>query len=437
MEPVLGQVQKWEHNPLFRAGTADTDGKDNGCGALYCTYPNVFRDPAGLYRCYYTELLEAEERGEKKLITALAYAQSADGFHWERPDLGITQYRGSRRNNLLLLHAHGSCVFYDEGERLESRRYKLITLEESKKRRMCAAFSEDGLHFGAYLQLDLGEEIIGDTHNFCFFDKRTGNYRLTTRAFSGGSRLVMSCTSKDFIRWSAAKQIFRGEFLNDQSYSMPVFFYAGLYFGLVSVYHGGDLEAPLYDKVECELICSPDCESFSRLTPHKAFIPLGKIYDDGCIYCSAPIEGPEEFVFYYTGANGLHSGFRQAGLQAAVLKKAYLAGMGPADKERAAWLRTQPFEAGKRRLYLTLRLEEGGSVQARLLEADGGTGAEGFGYEDFDGIRIGEGESEGEGEGESLLTWGKKEYPGPEGKYILELKIYRGVLHQVREAVKD
>lgn len=96
MEPVLGQVQKWEHNPLFRAGTADTDGKDNGCGALYCTYPNVFRDPVGLYRCYYTVLLEAEDKAGKKLITALAYARSADGFHWERPELGITEYRGSR-----------------------------------------------------------------------------------------------------------------------------------------------------------------------------------------------------------------------------------------------------------------------------------------------------------------------------------------------------
>ena len=112
MEPVLGKAVKSEKNPLFR-----DDNSEAGKNVRYCSYPNVFRDPAAeLYRCYYTVLLETEERqdgrdGEgNQLITALAYAQSPDGLAWERPALGITGFRGSSNNNLLRLYAHGSSV---------------------------------------------------------------------------------------------------------------------------------------------------------------------------------------------------------------------------------------------------------------------------------------------------------------------------------------
>ena len=32
----------------------------------------------------------------------IAYATSADGIHWERPNLGIVDFRGSTENNLRL-----------------------------------------------------------------------------------------------------------------------------------------------------------------------------------------------------------------------------------------------------------------------------------------------------------------------------------------------
>lgn len=430
MEPVLGRAVKSEKNPLFR-----DDNSEAGKNVRYCSYPNVFRDPAaGLYRCYYTVLLETEERqdgrnGEgNQLITALAYAQSPDGLAWERPALGITGFRGSSNNNLLRLYAHGSSVIYDEREKDPGRRYKLLTRDDRQPQKLCAAFSGDGLHFGEYKSIGLGKEIVGDTHNFCFYDNRTGSYRLTTRAFSGNNRLVMSCTSSDFIHWSGTKQIFRGNYLEDQSYSMPVFFYAGLYFGLVSIYHSGNMDSLLYDKVECELVCSTDCESFSRITPHKAFIPLEKPDNDGCVYCSAPVEQEDEWWFYYTGANGLHSGFRNASLQLARLKKAFLAGMGVIKKDQPAQLQTIPLEAAGQELYLTLRTEKGGSAAARLLEADGVTPAEGYGYEDFDTIPI--------SEGEWRLTWKGKPFPDSGGTCIVEFRADKAVLYQLREAGK-
>ena len=141
----------------FRDEAIETGEKDCGFGVCYCSYPNVFRDPAAkLYRCYYTVLLETGERHNKdneeghKLITALAYAQSPDGLEWERPALGITEFKGSCKNNLLRLYAHGSSVIYDELEKDPCRRYKLVTRDDREPRHICSAFSEDGLHFGEY-----------------------------------------------------------------------------------------------------------------------------------------------------------------------------------------------------------------------------------------------------------------------------------------------
>lgn len=40
--------------------------------------------------------------GDKEDRTFVAYAESEDGFQWQRPELGLQEYRGSKANNLLL-----------------------------------------------------------------------------------------------------------------------------------------------------------------------------------------------------------------------------------------------------------------------------------------------------------------------------------------------
>ena len=439
MEPVLGKPEKAAQNPLFRNDSRKKTGvipqNDPWKYQIYCSYPNIFRDPVlRRYRCYYTVLLETEEgkAGTKTergsgLITALAYAESEDGLHWERPALGLVEFRGGRENNLLRLYAHGSSLFYDYSEERADRRYKLFTRDDRNPVGMCVAFSEDGLRFGDYIPAGIEERIIGDTHNFCSFDAEKGEYFLTTRAFSNKNRLVMACSSRDFIHWSGAKQIFRGDTPEYQSYSMPVFSYAGLWFGLVSIYHGGDMDSPLYDKVECELVYGTDRESFSRVVPHESFLPLGSgkdAYDDGCIYCAAPVEHEEEFLFYYTGGNGKHTGFKNASLQLASLKKSRLAGMAPKDRERPGRLTTLPMPLKGQKLLLDSERERGGYICCRLLAADGKVTA-GFDFQDFD--------RPSEKNGEWTLTWNGQKSPAVPGDYMLEFTVYKAAVYQLKE----
>lgn len=93
---VSRPVKDAAHNPLFTQDQPWEVRIDNG-------YPNVLYDEeAGLYRCYYTLFIEdedsrladragAEQAGlysQARPCSRLAYAQSRDGIHWEKPSLG-------------------------------------------------------------------------------------------------------------------------------------------------------------------------------------------------------------------------------------------------------------------------------------------------------------------------------------------------------------
>ena len=64
--------------------------------------------------------------------TMLAYAESADGVSWLKPDVGTVEYNGSRDNNLVFgldlslgRHAIGAYVFKDPAA-LPDEAYKLV-----------------------------------------------------------------------------------------------------------------------------------------------------------------------------------------------------------------------------------------------------------------------------------------------------------------------
>ena len=72
---------------------------------------------------------------EEMLLTQnmhLAYAESSDGLHWERPSLGLFEYAGSKDNSIVLRNdlegsirgLHGMTVFIDPTS--EEERYKLV-----------------------------------------------------------------------------------------------------------------------------------------------------------------------------------------------------------------------------------------------------------------------------------------------------------------------
>lgn len=151
------------------------------------SYPNVFFDDlAGVYRCYYStftddeesEKYSLEERKERqylpraKRIVSLCYAESKDGVNWVKPNLGITEFRGSTENNIIGHFLHGTSVFLDKHDADENRRYKMFTKIDygNGVHFIAVAFSKDGLHFDEYIKVP-NFNPRADTHNHIIYDE--------------------------------------------------------------------------------------------------------------------------------------------------------------------------------------------------------------------------------------------------------------------------
>lgn len=124
-----------KNNPLFIQDMPWEIRIDNG-------YPNVIYDSREqIFHCYYTLFIEdkdtegttLQERTQRNYrprmdrVTSLAYAHSKDGIHWEKPSLGLVDWRGSKKNNLLFRYAHGTGVMLDEQDKDAGRRFKMVT----------------------------------------------------------------------------------------------------------------------------------------------------------------------------------------------------------------------------------------------------------------------------------------------------------------------
>ena len=117
-------------------------------------YPNVLWDAEEeRYKCWYSSFcVDYRSHGmtlEQRQSTlydsppdremAVCYATSRDGIGWQKPDLGLVHYRGSRANNMLLRGPHGAGVLKDARETDPARRYKMFTSLGEQEQRIAGA----------------------------------------------------------------------------------------------------------------------------------------------------------------------------------------------------------------------------------------------------------------------------------------------------------
>jgi hypothetical protein len=111
----------------------------------------------------------------------VAYAESLDGVHWTKPNLGIVKYEGSTSNNLVGLTSLEGVVFRDPTTPPEERYIYLTHLPSSG---MVRYHSPDGLHW----QRDKTPllRLGADTQNVSFWDERLKKYVLYLRGWQRG-----------------------------------------------------------------------------------------------------------------------------------------------------------------------------------------------------------------------------------------------------------
>jgi hypothetical protein len=368
----VGQVTKHPGNPLFREENPWEQRFDNLYGNV------IFDREESLYKCWYCPFIvdssahgmTLEERQERNYQDppnremAICYATSRDGIQWEKPQLGLVEYDGSKQNNIIWRGPHGAGVFKDAMDPDTDRRYKTIF------QGMAVSSSADGLHWSPKIKCT-GVRVAGDTHNNAFWAPTLGKYVGITRTWGDMGREVARIESDDYVNWTKEEVVMKGIDRNLQPYAMPVFFHGGVYLGLVAIH---DQEA---DRVWTELAWSPDTRIWKRISPGTPLIPCSDTpleYDYGCVYaCATPVFLEDEIRLYYGGSDWLHFSWRNGSLCMATLRPDGFAGYAQDSKQQPAVVTTVPLPYSGNRILVSADIEEGGSIKVSIFDRNGNT----------------------------------------------------------------
>ena len=156
VELTVGVVDKDPANPLFKEDKPWEPRFDN-------PYSSVIYDAEEkIWKCWYSIFIESGARGdfpgeglasdkrawvkwrEGRRGFGVCYATSKDGIKWTKPQLGLIDYNGSKKNNIVIKYNHGVAVMKDLHEKDPKKRYKAIHPERGKS---MVWFSADGVRW--------------------------------------------------------------------------------------------------------------------------------------------------------------------------------------------------------------------------------------------------------------------------------------------------
>lgn len=414
----MGTAVKESRNPLFGEDKPWEVSIDN-------LYANVFYDEEErVFKCWYNPFIYKQKHNmtppEKRrrkadygrlpndpVEMAVCYATSQDGVKWLKPNLGLTEFHDSRRNNIVVrsVHGpvsypkidpqnplppvtpasqsrdhwtpHGAGVWKDLADSNPARRYKMFF--SNPRKFLCVSFSADGLHWSdPYSCPQI--RARADTHNNSMWSPELNRYIAFTRDFDYRSqaRTVIRTESPDFLTWTSGTEVLRAlpAERRRQTYTMIVFPYGNAYLAWVMMMNRDnsirkdDLND---DTADCELAWSADTLKWERILPGTPVIPRGAqgSCDFGCIYGAAyPIARDGKLLLYYGGSDWKHSDWRVGSLCLATMRADGFAGIEPRDRSQPARVATAPVHCASSKLEVSADCA-GGSLQVILHGSDG------------------------------------------------------------------
>ncbi len=352
-------------------------------------YCSVHRDHTGRYQLWYQAY-----RGE--LGACVCYATSDDGIVWTKPMMDHFPIDGKPTNIVLTgLGHYGAAVLYDPRDSDSARRYKMVFWEdpEDKGYGLGVGFSPDGIHWEKYPEIPLLKAFPGVVHtvsdvNDVMFDPVREMFVIYGKTWIDGhtgeqwKRAIVRSESRDFLHWSQpqlmmAPDEFDGWEGDDleletsgvgggskgiQLHGGPVFYYQGVYFGLLQ-----KMDARLSGRMPGELAISRDGLNWDRPFRDRPFIPVPDQDSFGSLVWSnaTPVFLEDEVRFYFGAYSGRWSGGKKN-----FLSKPTGVGMASMPLDRFAGIR--PIEKIGQITLQPMLIE---NVAALSLNADATSGA--------------------------------------------------------------
>ncbi|CAL1519379.1 hypothetical protein [Chitinophaga sp. MM2321] len=213
-ERLGGKAQLQLHHPVMKEIVIKHDAPWEGSGS---NFHSIFKD-GDIYRMYYSAWnLSFKEDGKITDGTHpffLCYAESKDGIHWVKPNLGLHEYQGSKDNNIVMVSGKLGPVYPDLGhpavfldknpDVTPDAKYKAIIRDysaESGLKGLLAFKSPDGIHWTLMADHAVITDGAFDSQNLAFWDESRKEYRAYWRWMSP-LRAIRTASSKDFIHWT-------------------------------------------------------------------------------------------------------------------------------------------------------------------------------------------------------------------------------------------
>ncbi len=216
IESMSGQSRIDLHQPSPKELVLVHDKPWEGTGS---GYHSVFQD-GDLYRMYYKawhlDVAEDKLKTDRHPLFC-CYAESDDGIHWRKPNLGIHEFEGSKQNNIVMVSGEQGPLKVDAGHpavfkdanpaAAADARYKAI-VRSSGESGLIPMKSSDGIHFSPMTKAPILNGLGAfDSQNLAFWDPTLGKYRAYWRIFTEGItkptgyRAIRTATSEDLIHW--------------------------------------------------------------------------------------------------------------------------------------------------------------------------------------------------------------------------------------------
>ena len=220
IESLTGQARLELHHPEAREVVLDHNAAWEGTGS---GYHSVFKD-GNKYKMYYKSWHLDVSNGKVKTNTHplyCCYAESDDGIHWTKPNLGLIEFNGSTDNNIVLTPTTFNdvtsdpghpAVFIDENPNCPpDARYKAI-IRSSKPHGLLLFQSADGFRWLLSHPTPVITAGAFDSQNLAFYDPNINAYRAYWRIFTAGKtdgqnwtpaghRAIRTAVSQDLIHW--------------------------------------------------------------------------------------------------------------------------------------------------------------------------------------------------------------------------------------------
>jgi len=181
-------------------------------------YITLFQD-GDKYRMYY------RGGGEVSPVNIMweytGYAESSDGIHWQRPNLGIIDCNGNKNNNIVwtgdrkaYCESSDFTPFKDTNPAIKpEEKYKAVGLniypdeKGNRKRMLFGLVSPDGIHWKKVSEKPIIFDGSFDSQNLVFWDVVRNQYVCYFRIGREGKRSIARAVSSDFIHWSKTEPL--------------------------------------------------------------------------------------------------------------------------------------------------------------------------------------------------------------------------------------